>query len=97
MADQVDMTLMARRLRLDMARRLEESLTKQALDRLIPKELLPKIKRWPRLMIVCSAIRTIPIPRPGSTQVGLATLGAVAVAQSIREASPIEIRWIAFN
>jgi hypothetical protein len=46
MTDQVDMTLMARRLRLDMARRLEESLTKQALDRLIPKELLPTIKRW---------------------------------------------------
>jgi hypothetical protein len=28
MTDQVDMTLMARRLRLDMARRLEETLTK---------------------------------------------------------------------
>lgn len=46
MTDQVDWTLMERRLRLDIARQMEEMLTRQALDHLIPKELLTQIKTW---------------------------------------------------
>ena len=46
MTDRVDLVLMERRLHLDVARQLEETLTRQALDRLIPKELLPRIRKW---------------------------------------------------